>query len=189
MICGIDEAGRGPLAGPVTAAAVILPDDFPVEQLNDSKKLNEAKRNKLASLIKEQAVSWAVVSLSHKAIDRLNIHHATLEAMRRSYHKMDREASQVYIDGKYCPDLPAPTEAIIKGDSKVPAIMAASILAKTHRDYLMQLIDRKYPQYEFARHKGYPTRRHRELCLQHGISPVHRTSFKITPPVQMELFG
>ena len=181
-ICGIDEAGRGPLAGPVTAAAVILPDDFPFEILNDSKKMSKTKRESVVKIIKEKAIEWSVANVSHKKIDEINIHHASLLAMKKSFLKLKTNIDLVQVDGKYPPELEVKTEAIIKGDSKIHQIMAASIIAKTERDSLMVKIAKKYPLWLLDKHKGYPTKLHRELCIKHGISPVHRKSFRIKNP-------
>lgn len=180
-ICGLDEAGRGPLAGPVVAACVVLPDDFPVHLLNDSKKLSEKRRIALEALIKEEALAYAIGMASHREIDRINILRASMLAMRRAYDKV-KDALPIrlaLIDGNTAPDLDCPTEAIVKGDATVPAIMAASILAKQHRDRIMCLCNTKWPLYHFDRHKGYPTREHRSLCHLHGLSPIHRRSFSI----------
>ncbi len=186
-ICGLDEAGRGPLAGPVVAACVVLPDDFPVHLLNDSKKLSEKRRIALETLIKEEALAYAIGMASHREIDRINILRASMLAMQRAYDKVKGALPirLALIDGNMAPDLDCPTEAIVKGDATVPAIMAASILAKQHRDRIMCLCNTKWPLYHFDRHKGYPTREHRSLCHLHGLSPIHRRSFSIR---QGELF-
>ncbi|MBN2860610.1 MAG: ribonuclease HII [Sphaerochaetaceae bacterium] len=181
-VCGIDEAGRGPLAGPVCAAAVILPPDFPVDILDDSKRLSPKRRMQLEQLIRERAVAWNVAYSSHTLIDRINILQATLDAMRRSYEGLVRRGcviEQVVVDGNRVFSCPHPIEAVVRGDSTVPAIMAASILAKNHRDRIMMILDDRYPEWEFASHKGYPTRAHAALCSIHGLSPVHRRSFRI----------
>ncbi len=178
IICGVDEAGRGPLAGPVSAAAVILDPDNPIPGLNDSKKLSEKQRDRLAPLIRERALAWAVAYASVEEIDRLNILQATLLAMQRAVQALAIQPQRVLVDGLYCPQTGIPSEAIVKGDSKVAAISAASILAKTDRDALMLQLDAQYPQYGFAVHKGYPTAAHLAALREHGISPVHRKSFK-----------
>lgn len=178
IICGVDEAGRGPLAGPVSAAAVILDPDNPIPGLNDSKKLSEKQRERLAPLIRERALAWAVAYASVEEIDRLNILQATLLAMQRAVQALAIQPQRVLVDGLYCPQTGIPSEAIVKGDSKVAAISAASILAKTDRDALMLQLDAQYPQYGFAIHKGYPTAAHLAALREHGISPVHRKSFK-----------
>ncbi len=187
MTCGIDEAGRGPLAGPVTAAAVILPENFPTKLLNDSKKLSEKKRDKLALLIKEQALCWSVVNIDAKRIDEINILNATLEAMQLAYTKLKVNATQILIDGNKSPNFDSLdhkplVKAIVKGDATVPEIMAASILAKTHRDSLMLEYATQYPNWKFEKHKGYGSALHRELCFIYGRSPIHRKSFKIKDP-------
>lgn len=192
LSCGVDEAGRGPLAGPVSAAAVILDPARPIAGLADSKKLSEKKREALAPLIRERALAWAVAYASVEEIDTLNILQATLLAMRRAVEALPITPQQVLVDGLYCPDTGIPSQAIVQGDSKVEAISAASILAKTARDELMLDLHRRYPQYGFAAHKGYPTAAHLAALRAHGVSAVHRTSFKpvrelsITTQVQGE---
>ena len=178
LICGVDEAGRGPLAGPVSAAAVILAPNNPIPGLNDSKKLSEKQREKLAPLIRECALAWAVAYATVEEIDRLNILQATLLAMRRAVQALQVQPQLVLVDGLYCPDTGIASEAIVKGDSKVAAISAASILAKTDRDALMLQLDEQYPHYGFALHKGYPTAAHLAALQAHGVSVVHRRSFK-----------
>lgn len=178
LCCGVDEAGRGPLAGPVSAAAVILDPARPIAGLADSKKLSEKKRDALAPLIRERALAWAVAYASVAEIDELNILHATLLAMRRAVLALSVVPQQVLVDGLYCPDTGLPSRAIVQGDSKVAAISAASILAKTARDGLMLELHEHYPQYGFAVHKGYPTAAHLAALRTHGASPVHRASFK-----------
>lgn len=180
LICGIDEAGRGPIAGPVCAAAVVLPKDFPFEILADSKKLSLKRRKSAETTIKKQAIAWAVAWSSREEIDRINILQATLCAMQRAYMKIARSGigiDMVLIDGNRTPNLPVPCQAIVKGDDSVFEIMAASILAKTARDDLMLLMDQKYPYWGFAQHKGYPTKAHLEACNIHGPSPIHRMTF------------
>jgi ribonuclease HII len=180
-ICGLDEAGRGPLAGPVVAAAVVLCDDFPIHILGDSKKLSEMQRQKAEEIIKQQALYWSVGIANSKEIDRINILEASLLAMKRAYQKI-RELTPIHtalVDGNKIPDLDCPTQAIIKGDATVPEIMAASILAKNQRDRYMVLCDKKWPLYDFATHKGYPTKKHREACLLYGLCPIHRRTFSI----------
>ncbi|MFA6201606.1 MAG: ribonuclease HII [Gallionella sp.] len=178
LICGVDEAGRGPLAGPVSAAAVILDPNNPIPGLNDSKKLSEKQREKLAPLIRECALAWAVAYATVEEIDRLNILQATLLAMRRAVQALQVQPQLVLVDGLYCPDTGIASEAIVKGDSKVAAISAASILAKTDRDALMLQLNEQYPHYGFALHKGYPTAAHLAALQAHGVSVVHRRSFK-----------
>lgn len=179
-ICGIDEAGRGPLAGPVCAAAVVLPKDFPFEILADSKKLSLSKRKNAEAIIKEKALAWAIAWSSPAEIDRINILQASLTAMQRAYAKIEKKGivvDLVLIDGNKVPKLPIAAQAIIKGDDSVFEIMAASILAKTARDDLMILMDKRYPNWGYAKHKGYPTKAHREACRIYGPSPIQRHSF------------
>jgi len=178
LICGVDEAGRGPLAGPVSAAAVILDEAHPIEGLADSKKLSEKQRDRLAPVIRERALAWAVAYAGVDEIDDLNILQATLLAMRRAVEALPVQPQQVLVDGLYCPQTGIPSEAIVKGDSKVAAISAASILAKTARDELMLQLHEQYPHYGFAEHKGYPTAAHLAALREHGVSAVHRRSFK-----------
>ncbi len=177
LTCGVDEAGRGPLAGPVSAAAVILDAERPIEGLADSKKLTENQRDKLAPVIRERAVAWAVGWAEVEEIDRLNILQATLLAMRRAVLALPVRPDQVLVDGLHWPDTGIPSQAIIKGDSTIAAISAASILAKTARDALMLQLHVRYPQYGFADHKGYPTAAHIKALRQHGVSVIHRRSF------------
>jgi ribonuclease HII len=185
LVCGVDEAGRGPLAGPVSAAAVILDPDQPIAGLADSKKLSEAQRDRLAPQIRERALAWAVAYAEVDEIDRLNILQATLLAMRRAVLALPVRPQQMLVDGLYCPDTGIPGTAIVQGDSKVAAISAASILAKTARDALMLELHASYPQYGFASHKGYPTAAHLAALREHGVSAVHRKSFR---PVRELLF-
>lgn len=181
LICGVDEAGRGPLAGAVYAAAVILNPDKPIPGLADSKKLSEKKRDVLAIEIKQHALAWAIASSSVEEIDRINILQASLLAMKRAIEAMQLQFGitphLVQVDGNKTPQINLPCEAIVKGDSKVQAISAASILAKTARDAELYELDRQYPLYGFAQHKGYPTAAHMALLQQHGVSPVHRRSY------------
>lgn len=185
LICGVDEAGRGPLAGAVYAAAVILNPAHPIVGLADSKKITEKKRDILAIEIKEHALAWAIASSSVEEIDEINILQASLLAMKRAIDTMYTQFSEVLgaqallvqVDGNQCPKISLPCESIIKGDSKVQAISAASILAKTERDAELYELDKLYPMYGFARHKGYPTKVHMELLKQHGVSSVHRRSY------------
>lgn len=177
LVCGIDEAGRGPLAGTVVAAAVILDPARPIAGLNDSKKLSEKKRDALAILIRERAVAWCVASASVEEIDRLNILHATMLAMQRAVAGLSVRPTSALVDGNRCPQLEIPSEAIVKGDGKVASIAAASILAKTARDAEMLVLHAQYPQYGFDRHMGYPTAAHFAALEAHGASPVHRRSF------------
>lgn len=178
LICGVDEAGRGPLAGPVSAAAVILDESNPIAGLADSKKLSEKQRDALAPLIRERALAWAVAFAEVEEIDRLNILQATLLAMKRAVEGLKVRPQQMLVDGLYCPNTGIPGEAIVKGDSKVAAISAASILAKTARDELMLKLHLQYPHYGFDGHKGYPTAAHLAALREHGVSDVHRRSFR-----------
>lgn len=192
MICGIDEAGRGPLAGPVFAGAVILPDDFPREILNDSKKLNAQKREIAESLIYEKAFAYGVGWASHTEIDAFNILQASLLAMKRAFEAIPEEKrsfiAEIIIDGLYLPDIDdLPKRALVKADSSVHAVMAASILAKQSRDRVMKDYARLYPQYAYEKHKGYPTKEHIARIAQYGTSPIQRLSFKIKnkpPPLE-----
>ncbi len=177
LVCGIDEAGRGPLAGTVVAAAVILDPARPIPGLNDSKKLSEKKRDALAVLIRERAIAWCVASASVEEIDRLNILHATMLAMQRAVAGLAVKPSAALVDGNRCPKLDIPSEAVVKGDGKIASIAAASILAKTARDAEMLELHAQYPQYGFDRHMGYPTAAHFAALAEHGASPVHRRSF------------
>jgi len=177
LVCGIDEAGRGPLAGPVVAAAVILDPEQPIIGLNDSKKLSEKKRDVLAILIRERAVAWAVAEATVEEIDRFNILQATLLAMQRAVAGLAVRPTAALVDGNRCPQLEIPVAAVIKGDGKIASIAAASILAKTVRDAGMLSLHANYPQYGFANHMGYPTAAHCQALETHGVSPVHRRSF------------
>nr|WP_319490163.1 ribonuclease HII [uncultured Caproiciproducens sp.] len=176
-ICGIDEAGRGPLAGPVFAAAVILPSNQFIEGLNDSKKLSEKKREALFDVIKETAVSCAVGFATEEEIDEINILQATFLAMKRACDGLDVKPDLALVDGNRMPTLGVETQIIIKGDALSASIAAASILAKVSRDRLMVEIDKIYPQYQFAKHKGYGTALHTELLREYGPCPVHRRTF------------
>ena len=177
LVCGVDEAGRGPLCGPVVAAAVILDPARPIEGLNDSKKLSERARERLAPLIRERALAWAIAEASVEEIDRLNILHATMLAMQRAVLGLGQAPTQVLIDGNRCPALPYPTLAIVKGDATEPAISAASILAKTARDEAMRALDVLWPHYGLAAHKGYPTAAHLQALHEHGVADFYRRSF------------
>jgi len=177
LICGVDEAGRGPLAGAVYAAAVILDPQRPILGLADSKKLTEKKRDSLAIEIKQYALAWAVASSSVEEIDEINILQASLLAMKRAVESLAIKPQQVLVDGLHCPKTGIPSLAIVKGDSKEAAISAASILAKTARDTELYQLDKLYPQYAFAQHKGYPTADHLARLAIHGVSPVHRLSY------------
>ncbi|MFW5689968.1 MAG: ribonuclease HII [Spirochaetota bacterium] len=183
LVCGIDEAGRGPLAGPVTAAAVVLPEGFPTEELGDSKALSPARRERLVPLIRTRSRAWAVGWASHGEIDRVNILRASHIAMRRAIEELralgeDVGLMETIVDGSVLPELGVPARALIKADATVPAVMAASILAKVARDRWMVRYAQLEPEYEFERHKGYPTPRHRELVARLGPSRIHRLSFR-----------
>ncbi len=177
MVCGVDEAGRGPLCGPVVAAAVILDPKSPIPGLNDSKKLTARTRERLALAIRQHALAWAVAEASPEEIDRLNILHATMLAMTRAVEALTLQPELVRVDGNRCPPLRVPVEAVVKGDATVPAIAAASILAKTVRDAWMIELDHEYPAYGFAKHKGYPTADHLIAMREHGVIPCYRRSF------------
>lgn len=181
-VCGVDEAGRGPLAGPVYAAAVILPVDCEIDGLNDSKKLSEKRRDELFDIIREKAVSYCVARAEVEEIEEYNILQATFMAMRRAVDGLEVKADIALIDGNQKPKLDIVERTLVKGDSRSPSIAAASILAKVSRDRYMLKMDEKYPQYKFSQHKGYGTKLHYEMLEEHGISPVHRRSFlkKIT---------
>ncbi len=176
-ICGVDEAGRGPLSGPVVAAACILPIGCIIEGLDDSKKLTPKKREALFDVITQKAVSYSIASASVEEIDQMNILNATLLAMRRAIGGLSVTADFALIDGNTSRDFPLPVKAVIKGDSLSTSIAAASILAKVTRDRLCLEDDKAYPQYEFAKHKGYGTARHMALIREYGPSPLHRKSF------------
>ncbi|MDR0444251.1 MAG: ribonuclease HII [Treponema sp.] len=190
--CGIDEAGRGPLAGPVCAAAVILGDNFKSEALNDSKKLSATQRNELRQLICANALAWGVGWASHTEIDNINILQASLMAMKQAFDEMMKCFSpsalettlhnaniSVIVDGLHVPEISIPCTALVKADTKIPEVMAASILAKTERDNYMDEMAKLYPQYGYEKHKGYPTKKHRELILKYGPSPIQRMSFRV----------
>jgi len=191
LLVGFDEAGRGPLAGPVCAGAVILPADFPVEILNDSKKLSEKKRLFAEKIIKEKAF-WGLGLVDHKKIDEINILEASMLAMKLAWEDLLARFPEVWslsmskgqplvsgiTDGTRCPEVPFECRCEPKADGKYPPVMAASILAKTCRDQLMIEMDKKYPEYGYAKHKGYPTPAHKKICRQLGPSPIQRLSFK-----------
>ena len=185
LICGVDEAGRGPLAGAVYASAVILDAAHPITGLADSKKITEKRRDALAIEIKQHALAWAIATISVEEIDEINILQASLLAMKRAVEAMQTafaevlsgQAIHVQVDGNKRPNISLSCEAIVKGDSKVQAISAASILAKTAHDANLYELDKQYPMYGFAQHKGYPTKAHMVLLQEHGVSPVHRRSY------------
>ncbi|MDA7962245.1 MAG: ribonuclease HII [Gammaproteobacteria bacterium] len=176
-IAGVDEAGRGPLAGPVVAAAAVLDPRAPIVGLDDSKKLAEPRRAALEAEIKARALDWAVASASVEEIDELNILQATLLAMRRAVGALSRRPARARVDGNQAPRLACPAEAVVRGDSLHAEISAASILAKQERDRRMRALSRDFPQYGFDAHKGYPTRAHLEALLRHGVCAHHRRSF------------
>ena len=176
-LAGVDEVGRGPLAGDVVAAEVILDPAQPVQGLRDSKKLSVARREELARLIKVQAIGWSIASASVAEIDELNILQASLLAMHRAVQALKPQPEYVLVDGNRLPQWRYTSEAVVRGDDRVPAIAAASILAKVHRDNILIALDREYPGYGFARHKGYPTAAHLQALNTLGVTPVHRRSF------------
>ena len=184
LVAGVDEVGRGPLVGDVVTAAVILDPARPILGLNDSKVLTDNKRQLLAPLIREQALTWAIGRCSPQEIDELNILQATMLAMSRAVAALSIQPGFVFIDGNRCPVLPMPCEAVVKGDSRVAEISAASILAKVARDQEMIALDARYPEYGFAQHKGYPTKAHFAALAAHGVLPEYRRSFK---PVAAQL--
>ncbi|MBT8420883.1 MAG: ribonuclease HII [Gammaproteobacteria bacterium] len=177
LVAGVDEAGRGPLAGPVVTAAVILDPDRPIPGIGDSKTLSARRREELAVLIRERSLAWAMGRAEAAEIDDINILQATLLAMRRAVLSLRVKPVRVLVDGNRVPTLPFETQAIVQGDKTVPAIGAASILAKVSRDAEMIALDERYPEYGFARHKGYPTRIHMMALHEHGICPAHRLTF------------
>lgn len=178
LVCGTDEAGRGPLMGNVVAACVILDPNKPIEGLNDSKKLSEKKRAALEIVIKEHALAYGIGQCTPEEIDSLNILHASLEAMRRAYLNMHKACELMLVDGNKTPsDLPLAMQAVVKGDARVPEIAAASILAKVERDRQMMELDKLYPEYQFAKHKGYPTALHLELLQSLPVLSCYRRSF------------
>ena len=176
-VCGVDEAGRGPLCGPVYAAACILPDGLVIEGLNDSKKLTEKKREALFDVIRENAIAYCIASASVEEIDELNILEADLLAMRRAIDGLSVKADFAIIDGNIARDFQVPAKAIIKGDAKSMNIAAASVLAKVARDRICIELDRQYPEYEIAKHKGYGTKAHMDALRKYGPSPIHRKKF------------
>ena len=176
-VCGIDEAGRGPLAGPVCAAAVLLPEGLVIDGLNDSKKLSEKKRELLFPVIQENALAFGIGFADVKEIDEINILQATFLAMRRAFDAMQRRCDYVLVDGNRMPPMPVPGETVVKGDAKSPSIAAASILAKVSRDRVMLEYAKQYPEYQFEKHKGYGTKAHVEALRAFGPSPIHRRTF------------
>ena len=176
-ICGVDEAGRGPLAGPVCAAAVILPDHLEIPGLNDSKKLTDKKRRELFPVIKEQAIAYGIAFASEQEIDEINILQATFLAMQRAIDQLEGKAAFALIDGNREKDFGLPVKTVVKGDSRSANIAAASLLAKVTRDIYMEELAKQYPEYGFEIHKGYGTKAHYAALTEHGASPVHRQSF------------
>lgn len=177
LIAGVDEAGRGPLAGPVVAAAVILEKGTYIEGVTDSKKLSEKKREELFPVIKEKALAYGIAFADEKVIDEINIRNATFLAMNEAIKKLSKKPQFVLIDGNAMKDLELPYECVVKGDLKCASIAAASVLAKVSRDRYMREISNKYPEYMFDRHKGYGTKLHYEIIKKHGILPIHRRTF------------
>ena len=177
VICGVDEAGRGPLAGPVCAAAVILPPNADIPGLNDSKKLSDKKRRELFPIIKEQAIAYGIAFVDHEIIDEINILQATYKAMGEAIAQLDRKPDLALIDGNRAADFGVPTETVIHGDSLSASIAAASVLAKVSRDDYMLKMAQVYPQYGFEIHKGYGTKAHYAAITEHGTCPIHRMSF------------
>jgi ribonuclease HII len=185
---GCDEAGRGCLAGAVFAAAVILPPDFRNDDLNDSKQLSEKQRDKLRIIIEDEALSWALGTVSAPEIDKLNILRASITAMHRAIDKLTLRPEHLLIDGnKFITYAEIRHTTIIKGDGKYLSIAAASVLAKTHRDEYMHQLDKQYPEYKWSANKGYPTREHRDAIKEYGITPYHRKSFMLLSPIQLSI--
>ncbi len=176
-VCGVDEAGRGPLAGPVYAAAVIFPEDLVIDGINDSKKLSEKKREELFDVIKEKAIAYSIASATVEEIEKINILQASLLAMKRAVESLSVPADFVMVDGNKLPDLSVPCEAIVKGDARSQSIAAASILAKVSRDRVMKEYAKKYPLYGFEKHKGYASEVHRNAIMEYGPCEIHRMSF------------
>lgn len=176
-VCGVDEAGRGPLAGPVYAAAVILPVGLEIAGLNDSKKLTEKKREELFDIITKEAVCYSVGIADEKEIDEINILNATFLAMKRAINGLEIRPDVAFVDGNRAPNSGISEETVVKGDGKVMSVAAASIIAKVSRDRFMQKIAQEYPEYQFEKHKGYGTRLHYEMIEKYGVSPIHRRSF------------
>ena len=179
LICGIDEAGRGPLCGPVFASAVILDSNLVINNLTDSKKLSKKNRNLLYDEIKSKAIDYSYATASAEEIDKINILQASLLAMKRAFNLLSAKPDFIYVDGMYCPDIKIfPMKAIVRGDSLIKAISAASVIAKVERDKYMLQLDQEYPQYNLKKHKGYPTKEHLQLVKQYGINKIYRLSFK-----------
>ena len=176
-VAGVDEAGRGPLAGPVVAAAVVFADGETIPGIGDSKQLTAFRRARLSLRIRQTAVDWSIGAATAREVDQLNIHHASLLAMRRAVLGLRETVDYVYIDGRFFPNIPLPGESVIRGDQNIPAVSAASILAKVSRDQQMVWLDRSYPEYGFSKHKGYPTKFHRSVLETLGPTPEHRMSY------------
>lgn len=186
--CGCDEAGRGCLAGPVVAAAVILPVDFSCPVLNDSKQLSEKQRNELRIIIEREAVSWSVGLVSEKEIDEINILNASILAMHRAIGRLNSVPEFIIVDGnKFKPYRNIPHQTLVKGDARFLSIAAASVLAKTHRDEIMQSLHREYPQYRWDKNKAYPTAEHRKAIEETGITPYHRLSYRLLKEQELPL--
>lgn len=177
IICGVDEAGRGPLAGPVTAAAVVLPEGYEIPGLNDSKQLTDKKRRELFPVIQQEALAWGIAFVDEKIIDEVNILNATFMAMKDAISQLKVKPDLALIDGNRVTDFGVEAVPVVKGDAKVASIAAASILAKVARDEFMEKMDQEYPEYGFAVHKGYGTKRHYAAITEHGMSPIHRKTF------------
>ncbi len=177
VICGTDEAGRGPLCGPVAAGACILPFGLEIPGLNDSKKLSEKKREELYEFITQNAISWAVELVNAEVIDEINILNAAQLAMRRAIEKLEPKPDVALVDGNIARDFPCDAITVVKGDAKSPSIAAASILAKVTRDRVCLELDKQYPQYGIAKHKGYPTKEHMDAVREYGVAPIYRKTF------------
>ncbi len=185
LVAGADEAGRGPLAGPVVAAAVILSPDWPDPGLDDSKALTAARRERLAGILREQALAWGLGLAQAQEIDQINIHRASLLAMRRAVEALGVRPDYLLVDGRFTLELDIPQQAVVGGDARCLCVAAASILAKVRRDELMAEMHLRWPQYNFAANKGYPTAEHRQALLRHGPCPIHRRCY--APVAQLEL--
>lgn len=186
--CGCDEAGRGCLAGPVVAAAVILPKDFACEELNDSKQLSEKQRIRVREIIEKEAVSWSVAFVDEKEIDKINILNASILAMHKAIGGLKKRPKFIIVDGNRFKSFEnIPHETIVKGDGKFLSIAAASVLAKTHRDEYMEKIHREFPQYKWNKNKAYPTKEHRKAILETGVSPYHRMSYRLLKEEELPL--
>lgn len=187
LLCGVDEAGRGPLAGPVVAAAVVIDSGWRDPGVDDSKRLSPSRRQELSQAVKTSVLAWALGMCQAEEVDRLNIHRASLTAMARAVDGLSLKPDFVLVDGKYEPEIDPPCRAEIKGDARIKCISAASILAKVERDRLMTEWHGRYPQYNFAANKGYPTREHREALQKHGPCPIHRQSYAPVKQLSFDL--